>query len=80
MSGVTCQVSRVTFFIYFFLNKGWSQLVEGILSTGPTPSSMLIQKLFSAMSRTVFFVKSKKIHTHCMDSVVLGRQINLDFN
>ena len=46
VSRVTCHVSRVTchmsffFFFFFFLTK-WSSLsVEGLLSTGPTPSSL----------------------------------------
>ena len=42
MSYVTCRVSRVTFFFFFFfLTKWWSLSVEGLLSTGPTPSSFL---------------------------------------
>ena len=46
VSRVTCHVSRVTchvsFFLllfFFFWTKWWSLLVEGLLSTGPTPSS-----------------------------------------
>ena len=41
MSHVRCQVSGVTFFLYyyFFFTKGWNYLVEGLLSTGPIPSS-----------------------------------------
>ena len=43
----TCHVSRVTchiyiyIYIFFFFTKWWSLLVEGLLSTGPTPSSLL---------------------------------------
>ena len=42
VSGVTCQVSHVRchFFFSFFLTKWWSFLGEGLLSTGPTPSSL----------------------------------------
>ena len=41
MSCVTCHVSHVTcnIFFYFFFTKWWSLSVEGLLSTGPTPSS-----------------------------------------
>ena len=39
VSGVRCHVSHVTFFSSTFLTKCWSLLVEGLLSTGPTPSS-----------------------------------------
>ena len=38
VSGGRCQVSGVTFFIIFFLTKCLGYLVEGLLSTGPTPS------------------------------------------
>ena len=45
MSCVTCQVSHVKcyFFLSFlssFFTKWWSYLVEGMLSIGPTPSSL----------------------------------------
>ena len=44
MSPVTCPISNVTFFSFFFITKlcwtrWWSQSVEGLLSTGSTPSS-----------------------------------------
>ena len=40
MSHVTCHVSHVTFFLLlFFCTIWWSLSVEGLLSTGPTPSS-----------------------------------------
>ena len=39
---VTCHMSGVTFFSSsFFLTKWWSLSVEGLLLTGPTPSSLL---------------------------------------
>ena len=38
MAHVTCHMSRVT--CNFFLTKWWSSSVEGLLSTGPTPSSL----------------------------------------
>ena len=44
VSRVTCHMSRVTCHMspfFFFLTKWWSLLVEGLLSTGPTPSSFL---------------------------------------
>ena len=42
VSHVTCHMSHVTFFIFFifFFKKWWSLLVKGLLSTGPTPSSL----------------------------------------
>ena len=50
MSRVTCHVSRVTghvscvtiFFLFLFGLSGWDCLVEGLLSTGLTPSSFPI--------------------------------------
>ena len=39
ISHVTCHVSNVTSHI-FFLTPGWSQSVEGLLSTRSTPSSL----------------------------------------
>ena len=45
MSCVTCHVSHVIYihFLFFFRTKWWALLVEGLLSTGPTPSSYLVQ-------------------------------------
>ena len=47
MSRVTCHMSRffsrfflLFFFFSFFQTKWWSLSVEGLLSTGPTPSSL----------------------------------------
>ena len=38
-------MSRVTFFFFFFFRtKWWSLSVEGLLSTGPTPSSSYIKR------------------------------------
>ena len=39
---VTCHVSHVTshIFFFFFRTKWWTLSVEGLLSTGPTPSSL----------------------------------------
>ena len=52
VSGVTCQVSRVTcnfiIIILFFLTQWWSLSGEGLLSTGPTPSSFHISGVFPA--------------------------------
>ena len=46
MSRVTCHMSHV-FFLCFYLAKWWSLLVEGLLSTGPTPSSFLLKSILS---------------------------------
>ena len=43
VSCVTCHMSHVTFFSFFFLTKWWSFLVEGLLSTGPTPFSLFVK-------------------------------------
>ena len=41
VSRVTCHMSHVTCLMsIFFVLKWWSLLVEGLLSTGPTPSSL----------------------------------------
>ena len=52
MSGVTCHF----FFSSFFRTKWWSLSVEGLLSTGPTPSSSLINKV----TQSSFSSKSSK--------------------
>ena len=49
VSHVTCHVSHVTchmslFFFFLFRTKWWSLSVEGLLSTGPTPSLVYSQK------------------------------------
>ena len=46
VSRVTCHMSRVTchnffYYLFFFWTKWWSLSVEGLLSTGPTPSSFV---------------------------------------
>ena len=42
MSRVTCHMSQFYLFIFFFSRtKWWSLSVEGLLSTGPTPSSFI---------------------------------------
>ena len=60
MSRVMSHVSRVTchmslFFYSFSLTKWWSFLVEGLLSTGPTPSSF--QKKYCDLLFYVSFTK-----------------------
>ena len=49
MSHVTCHMSHVTchmsLFFLFFWTKKWSLLVEGLLLTGPTPSSFLLDSI-----------------------------------
>ena len=47
VSCVTCHVSHVTchmyfYFFIFFLTKCWSLSLEGLLSTGPTPSTLTL--------------------------------------
>ena len=47
MSHVTCHMSHVIchniffYFIFFFRTKWWTLSMEGLLSTGPTPSSLV---------------------------------------
>ena len=54
MSGVRCHVSGVTCNIYIFLlTKGWSLLGEGLLSTGPTPSSFALHEMTDASKKLV---------------------------
>ena len=40
VSHVTCQMSQLLLLFIFFRTKWWSLSVEGLLSTGPTPSSL----------------------------------------
>ena len=52
MSRVTCHVSRFTCHVsnvtcHIFFIKGWSLLVDGLLSTGPNPSSLFLWTLWS---------------------------------
>ena len=55
MSGVTCHKSCVTCHIFSYTN-GWSQLVEGLLSTGPTSSSKSIHSPVYALYRVYYIV------------------------
>ena len=56
MSGVRCQVSLVrchvsdVMFFCLFLTKWWSLLVEGMLSMGPTPSSLQATMVLNAIN------------------------------
>ena len=54
MSGVRCHVSRVTcnIFLKYFFTKWWNFSGEGLLSTGPTPSSF-----YTYMDIFLFFLK-----------------------
>ena len=54
MSHITCHVSRAT----FFLTKLWSLLVEGLLLTGTTPSSLYVEEVSQKkilISYNIFF-------------------------
>ena len=60
VSHVMCHVSHVTFFYFFiFLPRGWSFLVEGLLSTGPTPSSYTLKPIFLFL---ISFLPSPFLH------------------
>ena len=50
MSGVMC---NIFIFIYFF-TKWLGYLVEGLLSTGPTPSSLYSDLTYADNAKTVF--------------------------
>ena len=57
MSHVTCHMSCVAIiFSFLFRTKWWSLLVEGLLSTGSTPSSFLIylRKMAEVNSKVAF--------------------------
>ena len=68
MSRVTCHMSHATchlsciqcpmshFFLSFFSSKWWSQLVEGLLLTGPTPSSFIFFLLLSLSQDLLVFM------------------------
>ena len=67
---MTCHVSRVTcnffsfFLLLFFRTKWWSLLVEGLLSTGPTPSSLLTIYTFQyIIVRITILDLARYIHT-----------------
>ena len=70
MSHVTRQMSRVTFFFFFFLllffrTMWWTQLVEGLLSTGLTPSKPIIKttKTRPKPSCKLLFLSQKRFTT-----------------
>ena len=53
VSRVTCHVSHIYIYIYWFIyfwTKRWSLLVEGLLSTGPTPSSFYLSMVLLKFS------------------------------
>ena len=57
---VTCHMSCVTCHMsHFFFTKWWLLLVEGLLSMGPTPSSLLTARLNSLLWVAIFFLVSK---------------------
>ena len=63
MSRVTCHVSHV---LIFFFTKWWSLSVEGLLSTGPTPSSFLnlggVYYLFCRSASTWLSPHTSQLH------------------
>ena len=62
MSHVTCQVSHVTFCCSSFLRTNWwSFSVEGMLSTGPTPSSLISIAPYMLIIFSVYNVHSTAI-------------------
>ena len=68
MSRVTCHVSHVTF---FFFIKWWSLSVEGLLSTGPTPSSLyLLTKVYKIIGK-------KYIKNHFFQSTYFTNRSNI---
>ena len=52
-SHVTCHLSHFTFFSFFLFFKWWSLLVEGLLSTGLTPSSF--KSYYMTLFKMAFF-------------------------
>ena len=65
MSRVTCRLSCVTCHMsHFFFDKVWSLLVEGQLSTGPTPSSL---NRFEPLAP--FFTFFLNLFPHCFHTV-----------
>ena len=46
LSCITCHVSHVTFFLLLFWTKWWSLSVDGLFSTGPSPSSFYCDSTF----------------------------------
>ena len=70
MSRFTCHVSYVTFFFFFFLEKVLKLIGEGLLSTGPTPSSFHILMFQSQRKR------KQKFHI----DPALGKQLQEHFN
>ena len=53
-SHVTCHVSHVTCHMSFFWTNWWILWVEGLLSTGPTPSSFQVFDLKDLNSHLIF--------------------------
>ena len=76
VSRVICHVSHVTchIFLCFFLTNWWGLSVEGLLSTGLTPSSfMCIAMLWSAIAKVYWsgtqraHISNKRIHSQSWD-------------
>ena len=68
VSCVTCHLSHVTFFFFFFFfwTKWWSLLVEGLLSTEPTPSSFFLDYLGVPLLQIASNTIISKVHLHCV--------------
>ena len=71
---VTCHVSHVTcnFFFCCFWTKWWSLSVQGLLSTGPTPSSCRIATATPGLLHTFIYMCAGS-STHYVCSPYRGR-------
>ena len=82
LSPVNCHLSHVNFFLHYYKkkwhykkywSKWWSLLVEGLLSTGPTPSSLFLfnskypKSWWSPICSIIFFPPQLLVLTafHC---------------
>ena len=80
MSRVTCHMSPVTIFfilfifflIFFFRTKWLGYSVEGLLSTEPTPSSLIINTWYSASWQCQGDSRKRKVEPY--------KRLNLDIN
>ena len=82
MSGVGCQVSGVRYqvhmsdvrchlFLLLFFQTNWrSLLVDGLLSTGPTPSSLQATMVLNAINEINILKKKKANKNHVTITVL----------